>query len=140
MRVLAISLIITGFLLMALSPLWRSAASSKLFWDDASAIEYAEAVADLHRTRTQTSFENDPLVLNEHGELEERSASQRNQTDVRAVDDDAHSDGNDFYESQRKLVNARQFRNKGGTIMRWLGAVIAVIGWGIYQWHKSETE
>ncbi len=49
MRTLAIVLITTGFLLMAVSPLWRPVASSKLFWDETRAVEYAEAVADLHQ-------------------------------------------------------------------------------------------
>ena len=134
MRVLAILLIITGVLLIALSPLWPSVASSSLVWGDASALEYDESVADLHQAHTQASIENDPLVYDDGNAIE------RENNDVHAAE--AHTRGAQqrFDEAQRKLVNALQFRNQGGTIMRWLGAVIAVIGLVIYQWHKSGTE
>ncbi len=134
MRVLAILLIITGFLLMALSPLWPTVASSSLFWDDASALDYAESVADLHYAHTQASIENDPLVYGDENVIE------REHTDDHAAETHTLPAQQRFDEAQRKLVKARQFRNKGGTIMRWLGAVIAVIGLAIYQWHKSGTE
>ncbi len=134
MRVLAILLIITGLLLMALSPLWPSVASSGLFWDDESALDYAESVAELHHAQTKASIENDPLLYDDENAIE------REHTDAHAAETHTLAAQQRFDEAQRKLVNARQFRNKGGTIMRWLGAVIAVIGLGIYQWHKSATE
>ncbi len=71
--------------------------------------------------------------------LEEKTASQRNQTDIRAVDGQTRSAGERFYDSQRKLANAREFRNKGGSVMRWLGAAAALVGLGIYQWQKSRA-
>ena len=135
MRVLAILLIIAGFLLMALSPFWSSVAGSSLFWDDASAQDYAESVANLHHAHTEASIEHDPLVY------DDENASDGEQAHIHAPAETHTLPAKQrFDEAQRKLVNARRFRNRGGTSMRWLGATIAIIGLSIYQWQKSGTE
>jgi hypothetical protein len=38
-----------------------------------------------------------------------------------------------FKRNQAKFHRARQFRERGGRIMRWIGSIAAVVGLGLYQ-------
>ena len=108
MRICSIFLIVTGVLLIALAPLWPRIASSSVFWDETEAEEYSASVTEMHHANTEA-------VLNQTKTKQVAAARER------------------FQRNQAKLNRARQFRERGGRIMRWIGGITAIIGLGLYQ-------
>lgn len=115
MRICSILCILVGVLLIALSPLWHRVASSQVFWDEAEVQEYSSSVAEMHHAHTEAAI--DPNKSKQATEAQHR-----------------------FKRNQAKLNRARQFRNRGGKIMRWMGAVSAIVGVALYQLSKPSDD
>ena len=103
MRTLSTALIATGVLLMLLSPLWNRVASSSLFWDEKAVQSYSDSVAQMHLANTEAAINS----------AHAKSAQQAQER---------------FLQNQTKLNRARQFRERGGPIMRLIGGILALIG------------
>ena len=113
MRICSILCVLIGVLLIALSPLWHRVASSQVFWDDAEVEEYSASVAEMHHAHTEAAIDS---------------------TKSKQVTEAQHR----FQRSQAKLNRARQFRDRGGKVMRWIGAIAAVVGVALYQLSKQD--
>ena len=107
MRILSTVLIAVGVLLILLSPMWNRIASSSVFWDETAVEEYSSTVVQRHHAMAEASI--NPSAA--------KSAKQAQE---------------EFQQSQAKFNRARQFRQRGGPMMRMLGGILAVIGIGIY--------
>ncbi len=106
-RIISLTLIGTGVLLILCSPLWVRIASSSLFWKKEAAQEYSAAVANMH-------YANVEAIRNP---VNAKSAAVAQET---------------FRQQQVRVARARQFRDQGGPIMRTLGGIMAVLGIGTY--------
>lgn len=117
MRIASVALIVVGIALMLLSPMWQRFASSSFVWSDDAAVQYTESVTEMHHANSE-------------------AALRKTKTDTEA----ALQARKQFHANQAKLSRARQFKQRGGPIMRLIGGILAMAGIALQFYIRQQGE